>query len=305
MERGERIGNYRIEKQLETTQVCAVFVAVHQVLPRRAIIKVAHGEATRPLSVQLLREACILEALQHPGIARVYESGRLPDGGAWFASELVEGMAISEAFLQGMLDPVIAAGILRDIADVLAHAHRRGVVHCGLVPARIVVTPHGRGFPLCIADWSAALLHDGRPLGNHEPTPYAAPELVHGDALDDRADVFALGVIAYQALTGTLPFEHVATDSDGSPQHVPTEVRCPEAPRELTALVDQMLALDRWDRPSSAEARGELAWLAETLAPAPPRQLVRIRRPRWTPPIKFGANESRDPEPTEIPKLDS
>ncbi len=68
-------------------------------------------------------------------------------------------------------------------------------------------------------------------------------------------------------------------------QHVPTEVRCADAPRELTGLVDSMLAYDRWDRPSMAEVHGDLAWLADALATPVVRepQIVRIRRPRWTP----------------------
>jgi serine/threonine-protein kinase len=159
---------------------------------------------------------------------------------------------------------------------------------------------------MCITDWSAARTHDAQHSLVAEPGAYAAPELAHGDSIDDRADVFALGVVAYRALTGTLPFDAVATSGDGSLQHVPTEVRCPDVPRELTGLVDQMLAQDRWDRPSSAEIRGELGFLAGTLGPRP-TEVVRIRKPKWTPEIDFAkrADTESDLPPVDDDSLES
>jgi hypothetical protein len=104
--------------------------------------------------------------------------------------------------------------------------------------------------------------------------------------------VFALGVIAYQALTGELPFDGVwiATVGDGTTQYVPAEVRCPAVPGELTGLVDQMLAWDRWDRPSSSEAHDDLVAISAGLVPPPPprRPTLRIRKPKWTPALPVG-----------------
>lgn len=119
-----------------------------------------------------------------------------------------------------------------------------------------------------------------------DPTPFTAPELLAGDTIDDRADVYALGVAAYRALTGELP----------RAQPVPTEVHCPEVPRELSALIDQMLAFERWDRPSAAEVRAELGWLATSLATSKAPDVVRIRKPRWTPQIDLGTRMRADTE---------
>ncbi len=286
----DRIGNYRIDGVRSRDAAGAVYEARHLVLPRRAIIKVREEKDVQVAAVQLLREACILEALEHPGIVRVYESGLLADRRPWFAHERVDGATVSDLLRQGIMEPALAAALLRDIAEVLEHAHRRGVIHCGLRPERVAVTGRTRGFPLCIVDWSEARTHDTTAPPPPLTAPaYTAPELVACEMIDDRVDVFALGVIGYQALTGQLPFEGVAVSMDGA-MHVPTEVRCADAPRELTGLVDQMLAADRWDRPSSAESFAELALLAADLAPAPPRPagVMRMRKPKWTPALPVG-----------------
>ncbi|HUS30037.1 MAG TPA: serine/threonine-protein kinase [Kofleriaceae bacterium] len=284
----DRIGNYRIDRERRRDADSVVYEARHLVLPRRAFVKVMHEVSPQALAVQLLREACILEALDHPGSVRVYESGLIPERRAWFAYERVDGSTVRDMLLNGPLDPAAAAAMLRDIAEILDHAHRRGVVHCGLKPENIVVAGRTRGFPLCITDWSDARAHDtSAPARLFGPADYTAPELVNGDAVDDRADIFALGVIAYQALTGDMPFDGVwiATVADGSTQHVPTEVRCPDAPPQLCQLVDQMLAWDRFDRPSSFEAKAELAQLAADISEPHPQSagVVRIRKPKWTP----------------------
>jgi serine/threonine protein kinase len=105
---------------------------------------------------------------------------------------------------------------------------------------------------------------------------------MRGEAAEDRADVFALGVIAYQALTGTVPRGDATAD------------RRPETPKELATLVDQMLAPDRFDRPTAAEIRADVDWLVSALeveldgptsSASSSSTTLRIRRPRWTPPI--------------------
>lgn len=286
----DRIGNYRIDGVRSRDAAGVVYEARHLVLPRRAIVKVREEKDVQVAAVQLLREACILEALEHPGVVRVYESGLLADRRPWFAHERVDGATVADLLSHGPLDPAHASALLRDIAEVLEHAHRRGVIHCGLRPERIAVTGRTRGFPLCVIDWSDARTHDtSAPPPPLTSPDYAAPELVNGDIIDDRADVFALGVIGYQALTAQLPFDRAFVGTVTT-QHVPTAVRCADAPPELTNLVDQMLAWDRWDRPSSAEAYAELASLAADLAPAHarPANVVRIRKPRWTPALPLG-----------------
>lgn len=292
----ERIGEYRIERVVVRTATCIEYYAEHLVLPRRAVLKVL---APNVAALPVLREACILEALHHPGVVRVYESGLLPDRRPWFARELVEGTPVASSLEPGAVDQLEIIALLRDIAEVLAHAHYRGIVHASLRPDTIMLTGRQRGYPVCIIDWSDARTHDAS-AAPHAPAAsswhYTAPEVASGDALDDRADVFSLGVIAYRLLTGVLPFvNQMAAAIDGIQHHVPTEQRCPDAPRELTGMVDQMLARDRWDRPSASEVHQDLTWLCDALAV--PSRALRIRRPRWTPPLDFTPHDrQRDPD---------
>jgi serine/threonine protein kinase len=284
----DRIGNYCIERELGSTSTGALYQVVHVVLPRRAVLKVT----TQPLFArQLLREACILEALRHPGAPRVYESGLLADRRPWFVFEALEGVTLVERIMQAPLAALDATILVRNLASLLEHAHRRGVLHRGLLPDRVVLTPRRR-FPLCVPDWTDARTHDAAASIPHVPTPgsrhYVAPELIRGDAVDDRADVYALGVIGYLALAGTHPTGR------------PLGEVAPAAPRELAGMIESMLAVDRYDRPSSAEVVADLDWLASALAPVDepqppvedvvlvdtdgvPATLPRIRRPRWTP----------------------
>ena len=288
------MGNYEIDREIGP----GLFEATHRVLPRRALVKIARGAT----AVQLMREACILEALQHQGVVRVFESGVTSDKRPWLALELVGGETLDTILERGPLAPVEIVRLVGGLAEILEHAHRRGVIHRGLRPDRVALT----GRRICIADWSDARTHDASSQIPHLPQPgtraYLAPEVVRGDATDDRADVFALGAIAYQALTGVLP-------PLGIYPYIPVAQRCGHAlPLELTALVDQMLSPDRFDRPTASEVRTELASLAGLLPETvvaehlvlvdtdgiPETRLVRIRKPRWTPPISYVASDLAD-----------
>jgi eukaryotic-like serine/threonine-protein kinase len=280
---GDRIGNYRIEAELGPTGSSVLLSGRHLVLPRQAIVKLLHPgfAAHRPYALQMLREACILEAIAHPGAPLVYESGVLGGRRPWFAFELISGTTLDELLLSGALAAVEVAGLLRDLAEILEHAHRRGVIHRGLRPDRIVLTSERR-FPLCIPDWSEAIAHDASsdaPVVSPDSSgSYRAPELASQlagsshELIDDRADMFALGVIGYRALTGRLPVAPAAA----APYRSVAEL-CPEVPSELAVIVDSLLAHDRFDRPTSSEVRVDLDWLFETV----PALAVADRQAGW------------------------
>ena len=290
----DRIGNYRVEAELGPSGAGLLIQAQHIVLPRRVIIKVVHPAFAhaQPYVLQTLREACILEAIAHPGVPVVYESGVLRDRRPWFALEVINGPTLDDLLVPGALPVIDVAGLVRDLADLLEHAHRRGVIHRGLRPDRIVITADRR-YPLCIPDWSEAIAHDATSHLPASPSEsgqfYLAPEMAGGEldlavppfnnpAVDDRVDMFALGAIAYRALTGVLPFDQPAdgderrSDRDGL--YVRAGERRPDAPAELCAIIDSLLSFDRFDRPSASEVRADLDWLFETL----PSLTVRSQR---------------------------
>jgi len=240
---GMRIGDYRIDRELGTQESCVVYLCLHAVLPRQAAVKVmARGaEPARPTTTRVLREAYLLESLSHPGIPRVFECAVLPDGRPWAAFERIEGTSLAALIAGGPLAAAEVALMLRDVGDLLAHAHARGVVHRRLTTDAIVRVTD-RGAAVCVRHWDEARAVDGEPRG----------------AADPRDDVHALGAVMLHALAGAAP------DLRAPP---PAAERCPDAPVELTSLIDQMLADDPSSRPPADEVRDRARWLSDTFEP--------------------------------------
>jgi serine/threonine protein kinase len=250
-ESGARVGDYTIERELVREESGVVYQATHLVLPRKAHVKVMAGEFSRPLAVQLLREACLLEALQHPGIPRVYECGVLPDRKPWVATQRIDGVSMQSSLGDGPIPIADLVVVVRDVADILTHVHQRGVVHTKISAETIVRTPE-RPLAVYLRGWSGARTVEST------------------QSLDIRDDVFALGAVAFRALTGCLHTPSVSA----------TEW-CPSAPSELTALIDVMLDANPRVRPTSEEVRERARWLSTTLEVIEP---LEIGKPRWTPP---------------------
>jgi serine/threonine protein kinase len=261
---GDRVGEYIVEAQVAGRGTGLAYEAIHVVLPRRVTIKVrpAHQWA-KSVAHDLLREACIIDALDHPGIPRLYECGMLPDHQPWTATELVAGTSVQMAIERDVsaahaahaanvahaatIDAPVAAAIVRDVAEILDYAHGRGLVHNHVTTESIILPSTPRRFPLCLVDWSGARAYDSTTplplLPGLTARPFASPELRHGDATDGRSDIYSLGIIARELL------RRGAVD----------------APPVFAALVHRMLAADPTRRPSAYEVRDHAAWLAEQI----------------------------------------
>ncbi|HEX8114817.1 MAG TPA: hypothetical protein VF516_44105 [Kofleriaceae bacterium] len=249
---GARIGDYVVEREVSYEAAAIVYFATHVVLPRKSHVKVSHP-GSRPAAVQLLREACILEALSHPGAPRVYECGVLADRRPWSSIERLPGVAF-DRFVgdrPAALSDVVVA--LRDVADVLRHAHERGIVHRRLTASAILRTERRRSV-YAIEDWADARTLDAEA----------------GVTVDAREDIVALGAIVFRALTARDPAPGVSLAT-----------HCSAAPTELISLIDQMLA-EPVARPTAGEIYERALWLCETLEASP-----LFERPRWTPPRGF------------------
>ncbi|HEX7843752.1 MAG TPA: protein kinase [Kofleriaceae bacterium] len=284
---GARIADYWLHEELPARSTEIAYRATHRMLPRRARVAILSSAfvGVRLAEVQLMREACVLETLHHPGVPRVFECGVL-DRRPWVAGEHITGTSIEEAAAERPLPISDALAVVRDAAAILAHAHRRGVVHRDLTPRSIVRTSE-RGFPVCITDWGDASIDDSAPPRPDAPGTrcYRAPELA-GDRAASPADVFALGAVMFEAATLALP--------------EPVQ-KFPGVPAAFHELLASMLAQDPADRPTAAAVHAEAARLAELYGDADAAieevevELVDISRtqtPReldWIPPDRMAS----------------
>jgi hypothetical protein len=166
------LGDYAVDRELPAVPGEICYETTHRMLPRRARLRLA---SDRDAGVRLMREACILEALRHPGVPRVFEIG-VAEGMPWIADELVAGEPLAAPIA---VEQIVL--VIRDACTILAHLHRRGVIHDGIWLDAFVRT-EDRG--LCLTNWTRARL---------------------GEPAQGKADVHALGTAIYAALPGSAP----------------------------------------------------------------------------------------------------
>jgi serine/threonine-protein kinase len=207
----QKLGRYAVERELGRGAMGVVYLARDEVLQRTVAIKcIALGgsDSERDLHEGRFRqEARAAGGLSHPSIITIYDVGREGDI-AFIAMEVVEGRELRELIREGQVTPVLAIEIAILVADALAFAHERGIVHRDIKPGNIMVLDDGR---IKIMDFGIARLQEptvktqtGVLLGSPQ---YMSPEQVSGQSLDGRADLFSLGVVLYEMLTGVKPFD--------------------------------------------------------------------------------------------------
>ena len=207
-----QIGPYRVLRQLGEGGMGIVYVAIDERLGRRIALKVLRGDATDPDSQRrLVREARTAAGLSHPLICQVFELGEW-NSRPFIAMELLEGESLAARLLRGALVPAEALRLVRLVVEALGVLHAHGVVHRDLKPSNIFVTATGikvldfglaRPFGSATTDTRAGLTQVGTIVGTPQ---YAAPEQIMGDEVDARADLFSVGVMLFEMLTGRPPF---------------------------------------------------------------------------------------------------
>jgi predicted Ser/Thr protein kinase len=202
---------YRLSRCLGRGGFGEVFLARDDDLGRDVAIKIPRRDRFRSEAsvAAFLGEARIAANLKHPAIATIYDVGRDANVGCFIAMEYVEGTVLSTLLVQGALPPNVAAKLVAEIAAAAHYAHTQGIVHRDLKPSNIIIDrrqqPHILDFGLGLSDAD----RDGHPAGGIAGTPrYMPPEQGVPDfpAIDGRADIWSIGVILYQALTGRYPF---------------------------------------------------------------------------------------------------
>ena len=213
-------GPYRLESVIARGGFGFVARALHAPTGRAAAVKVMHAELfADPTAIpRFEREAAIIFELPHPNVVRVHEVGRLADGRPYFAMELLDGQSLDARLdAAGRLSPAEALGILEPLADALAFAHARGIVHRDIKPSNVFLAEGRAEGRVVLLDFGVAKLLDaaGPSLTASRATlgtlPFMAPEQVLGQPLDTRADVYALGALAFTMITGKPPFGDQAT----------------------------------------------------------------------------------------------
>jgi eukaryotic-like serine/threonine-protein kinase len=257
----DRVGVYEILSTLGAGGMGVVYKARDTKLERPVALKFlrgreSYGDAAR---ARLLREAKNASALNHPHIATIYEVGE-SDGRAYIAMEFVEGRPLSEVIRSDSLAPETAIRYGLEISAALAHAHDRGIVHCDLKPANIMITEQGYAKVLDFglakriteADLSAAtvsqepITKEGAIVGT---LLYMAPETLRGEPADARTDLWALGAVLYEMVIGKPPFqgrtgyEISSAILRESPKSFPAHV-----PLRLQAVIQRCLAKEREHR---------------------------------------------------------
>ncbi len=209
------IGKYCVVKEVGSGGMGRVYLAAptDDSQPSEVAIKVLQRSRCSPAMLQRFDiETRVLGALNHSNIARLYGTGTLEDGSPYFVQEYVQGVPIDRHCDNNMLSTKLRIELFQRVCSAVMHAHSKSVVHCDIKPSNIIVTPQGE--PKLLDFGVAKLLNQdivgpalAQGMAVHGMTlQYASPEQLAGEGLDTRADVYSLGVLLYQLLTGHLPF---------------------------------------------------------------------------------------------------
>jgi serine/threonine-protein kinase len=276
---GTTISHYSIIEQLGQGGQATAYKATDTRLERTVVIKILLPElaASENAKRRFEREARLASSLEHPNICAIYDIGE-SDGFSYIVMPYIEGGTLKQVVAGQPLDAMSAISIAVQIADAIAAAHARGIVHRDIKPNNIIVNDQGL---VKVLDFGLAkMLGDGEVDRDKSMTEagvpygtmgYGSPEQAAGERVDHRTDVFSLGVVLYEMITGRQPFKgknridilHAVINDDPDPINDYN----PDAPPQLQTILDRALAKKTRDRHATmAEMRDELRKLLRELS---------------------------------------
>jgi serine/threonine protein kinase/dienelactone hydrolase len=290
---GRTISHYKILERLGSGGMGVVYKAQDLNLDRPVAMKFLPPDATREQEskARFVQEAKAASGLDHPNICTIHEINETADGQSYIVMACYEGETLKEKIGRGPLPVEEAVSIATQVAAGLEKAHENGIVHRDIKPGNIVVTSGG---VVKILDFGLAKLA-GRPMMTRTGSTigtaaYMSPEQAQGGEVDFRTDIWSLGVVLFEMLTGELPFrgEHEAAMLYSVVNEDPKDIRAlsPGVPEELVQVVRRALAKTPEARyPSAQEVLGDLAAFRESSRPAASGLILRsiIRRARRSP----------------------
>jgi eukaryotic-like serine/threonine-protein kinase len=254
-------GRYSLRDPLGSGGMAEVFLAYEEVLERDVALKILKEQYAddKGFVERFRREAQSAASLNHPNIVHIYDWGGTENGEAsYIAMEYAPGGTLEDRILEdGALPPRMAAEVASQIAVALGFAHERGVIHRDIKPQNILLSALGDAkvtdFGLARAAYSTSLSQTSLVLGT---ASYMSPEQAMGGPADPRSDLYSLGVVLYEMLTGELPYEGdssvtIAVKHVIEPPRALGEVNS-EVPEGISALTQKLLAKDPGDRYRSA-----------------------------------------------------
>ena len=251
---------YHVLKKLGEGGMGQVYLAEHVKMGRKSAVKVMHPAMIHDAGAigRFNREAANASRINHPNVAGIYDFGETPEGLVYLAMEFIEGETLTDLLkANGALPPLRAAEIARQTAEALHVAHEMGIVHRDLKPDNIMITKdHDGDDCVKVVDFGIAkaaggegqnVTRTGMVVGTPE---YMSPEQLSGDKLDGRSDLYSLGLVTFNMLTGRLPFPSETTQSamiarlTEEPRPLAEMKADVSWPPEMQAVMDRVLARD-------------------------------------------------------------
>jgi serine/threonine-protein kinase len=257
---------YRLDERIAAGGVGQVWRATDLLLERPVAVKVLRPEySDHPETLERFRkEARNAGALNNPHVAQVYDYGPCgPDGSPYLVMEFVDGPSLADILVVDPIDPAVALDVIAQAAEGLAAAHKVGVIHRDIKPGNILISVEGKvkvtDFGIAHAAGQVPVTNPGLVMGT---TQYMAPERIAGSQGTAASDLYALGIVLHECLTGFPPHDGTAAEVMAAHLYLPLPPLPADVPAELDILVDRLTTKDPSRRISDA---GELAELAGRL----------------------------------------